>query len=158
MNKSICGSACLRTSFGGQDLAADRLGHHPRRSMHRLPVQVAVALGDLAGVDADTDLDGVLGIGCVVLMQRALDGGGGTNRCNGGREGDEEPVAQRLAHPATELPDLVVHDSCLQPQNVVGVRSPRARRSAVERTTSVIMTVSSLAARLLPDNGCLPLH
>src|SRR5215203_648564 len=37
-------------------------------------------------------------------------------------------------------------------------RSPRARRSAVERTTSVIMTVSSLAARLLPDKGYLPVE
>ena len=36
-------------------------------------------------------------------------------------------------------------------------RSPRARRSAVEPTTSVIMIVSSLAARLLSDKGYLPL-
>src|SRR5688572_8866136 len=36
-------------------------------------------------------------------------------------------------------------------------RSPRDRRSAVERTTSVIMTVSSLPAGLPPDKGYLPL-
>ena len=106
---------------GGQDLSADRLGHNLGRGVHRLPEQIAIVLGDLAGVDADADLDGVLRVGGVVLVQRALDGGGGTDRCHGGREGDEEPVAQGLAHPATERHDLVAHDRCLQPKNVVGV-------------------------------------
>ena len=97
----------LANLVGDQDLPADRLGHNPRRGVHGLPEQIAVALGDLADVDADADLDGALRVGGVVLVQRTLDGGGGTDRCHGGREGDEEPVAQGLAHPATECADLV---------------------------------------------------
>ncbi len=143
---------------GGQDLPADRLDHNLGRGVHRLPEQVAIVLGDLAGVDADADLDGVLRVGGVVLVQRALDGGGGTDRCHGGREGDEEPVAQGLAHPATERRDLrrCTIAAC-NPKMSSASRSPRARRSAVEPTTSVIMIVSTVAARLRSDNGCLPL-
>ena len=57
--------------LGGQDLPADRLGHNPRGDVHGLPEQVAVVLGDLAGVDADADLDSALRVGDVVLMQGA---------------------------------------------------------------------------------------
>ena len=149
--------------FGGQDLPADRLGHHSRRSVHRLPVQVAVALGDLAGVDADAYLDGVLGIGCVVLVQRALDGGGGTDRCHGGREGDEEAVAQGLAHPATELPDLVVHDSGLQPQNVVGVsvtaRPPqRGRADDISHHDGELLGRAATSRQRLPPSSLAAQH
>ena len=65
---------------GGQDLSADRLVHNSRRGVHRLTLQIAVALSDRAGVDADADLDCVLRVGGVVLAQCALDGSGGTDR------------------------------------------------------------------------------
>jgi hypothetical protein len=43
------------------------------------------------------------------------------DRCYFGGEGDEEPIAQRFAYPATECCDLVLHDRCLQRENVVGI-------------------------------------
>ena len=118
---------------GDQDLPADCLGHDAGRGMHRLPEQIAIPLGDLARMDAYADLDRALRLGGVVLLQRTLDGDGGTDRCHVRREGDEEPVAQRLAHPATERGDLLPHDRCLQRENVVGVpvaACPPERRRA----------------------------
>jgi hypothetical protein len=105
----------------GQDLPPAGLGHHPGGGVHGLPVQVTVALGDFANVDADTDLDGAMRIGGVVVVQRALDGYGGTDGCHRGREGDKESVAQRLVHSATKCHDLLVHNRCLQAQDVVGL-------------------------------------
>jgi hypothetical protein len=81
--------------------------------MHRLPEQIAVALGDLADVDADTDFNDTLRGGGVVLLQRTLNGHSGTDRCNRGREGDEESVAQGFSYAATESRNLVLHDRCL---------------------------------------------
>jgi hypothetical protein len=69
---------------GGQDLTADRLGHHSCRRVHGLAAQIALALGDVTGVDTDADLDDMLRIRGVVLVQCALDSGGGTDRCHGG--------------------------------------------------------------------------
>ena len=106
---------------GDQDLPADCLGHDAGRGMHRLPEQIAIPLGDLAGMDADADFDSALRLGGVVLLQRTLDGDGSMDRCYFGGEGDEEPIAQRFAYPATECCDLVLHDRCLQRENVVGV-------------------------------------
>ena len=106
---------------GDQDLPADCLCHDAGRGMHRLSEQIAIPLGDLAGMDADADFDRALRVGGVVLVQRTLDRHGGTDRCHIGGEGDEKPVAQGFAYPATERCDLVLHDRCLQRENVVGV-------------------------------------
>ena len=57
----------------------------------------------------------------VVLLQRPLDGCGGADRCHIGDEGNEKSIAQGFADPTTECCDLVLHDRCLQPKNVVGV-------------------------------------
>jgi hypothetical protein len=89
--------------------------------MHRLPEQIAIPLGDLAGMYADADFDSALRLGGVVLLQRTLDGDGSADRRYFGGEGDEEPIAQRFAYAATECSDLVLHDRCLQRENVVGV-------------------------------------
>jgi hypothetical protein len=105
---------------GSQDLPTDRLIHHPGRRVHSLTGQVAVVLADPPCVNPDAHLDDPLRVGRVVLAQRALDSGAGTDCCHSGREGDEEPVTQRLAHSATECGDLVVHNRCLQRQDVVG--------------------------------------
>ena len=89
--------------------------------MHRLPEQIAIPLGDLAGVDADADFDSTSRIGGVVLGQRTLDSGSSADRCHIGVERDEESIAQGFAYPATKCCDLVLHDRCLQGENVIGV-------------------------------------
>jgi len=89
--------------------------------MHRLPEQIAIPLGDLARMDADADFDSALRLCGVVLLQRTLDGDGSMHRCYFGGKGDQEPIAQRFAYPATECCDLVLHDRCLQRENVIGV-------------------------------------
>jgi hypothetical protein len=94
---------------GDQDLSADRLSHHPCRGVHSLPVQVSIVLGDPPCVDSDADLDRALGFSRVVLEQCSLDGGGRPHRRHSGRKGNEKPVAQGLAHLATERCDLLVH-------------------------------------------------
>ena len=111
----------LANLVGDQDLPADCLGHDAGRGMDRLPEQIAIPLGDFAGVDADADFDSALRVGGVVLVQRTLDGRSGTDRCHIGGKGDEEPVAQGLAYSATKGCDLVLHDRCLQHENVVCV-------------------------------------
>jgi hypothetical protein len=78
----------------GQDLASHRLVCYPSRGVYGLPTQVAIPLGDMAGVDANTDIDGTLRVGGVVFLHCAPNAGGRTDGRHSGREGDEEPVAQ----------------------------------------------------------------
>jgi hypothetical protein len=84
-------------------------------------VPFPIPLGDLAGMDADANFDSALRLGGVVLLQRTLDGDGSMEGCYFGGERDEEPIAQRFAYAATERCDLVLHDRCLQREDVVGV-------------------------------------
>jgi hypothetical protein len=101
--------------------------------MHRLPEQIAIPLGHLAGVDANADFDSALRVGGVVLLHGALDRGGGTYRCHGGRKGNKKPITQGLAHPTTERRDLLMNDRGLQSQDVVSVpvaaRPPQCGRA-----------------------------
>ena len=100
---------------------------------HRLE-EVAVLLGDLADVDTDANLDGALRVVDVVLVQRALDGGGGGRAATVDGEGDEKPATQGLAHTATESDDLVVHEIVACKSRMSSASwSPRARRRALVR-------------------------
>ena len=57
---------------------------------------------------------------------------------------------------ATESDDLVIHELCLESQNVVGIPgSPRTRRSAAEPTISLIMIVSTWTDGLRCDKAWL---
>jgi hypothetical protein len=56
---------------------------------------------------------------------------------------------------ATESDDLVIHDLCLESQNLSASRSPRTRRSAAEPTILVIMIVSTWADGLRCDKAWL---
>jgi hypothetical protein len=53
---------------GGEDLSADRFRQHSGRGVHGLSLQIIVALGDLARVDADADLGRPLRIGDFVFV------------------------------------------------------------------------------------------
>ena len=132
-DQSTCSSACLRTSSEVRICPPTASAITRAAACTACPYRSPSLLGDRASVDSDADLDRPLRVSGVVLMQRRLDGSGGADRCHGRREGDEEPVAQGLAHAATERQDLVAHDSCLQPQNVVSVsvaaRSPQRGRA-----------------------------
>ena len=101
-------------------------------------------------------LDSALRVGGVVLVQRTLDGGGSTDRCHIGGKGDEEPIAQRLAYRPPNAATWCCTIAACSVRMSSASWSPRARRSSVEPTTSVIMIVSAFAARLRSGKDCLP--
>ena len=125
--------------------------------MHRLPEQIAIALGDLAGVDADADLDRAMRIGGVVLAQRPwMAAADRTAATVDGKEIRNPSPRDLRTWPPNAVTSRCTIAAC-NPKMSSASRSPRTRRSAVEPTTSVIMIVSTAAARLRSDKGCLPL-
>lgn len=67
---------------GGKDLTANRLSNYPGRGVYGLSTQVTIPLGDMAGMDANAEIDGTLWVGGVVLLHGALNASGGTDRCH----------------------------------------------------------------------------
>ena len=92
----------------------------------RLPEQIAGGLGDLAEVDADVDLDSAVRVGAVVVVQCALDSHGGTDRCIGGREGDENPSPRDLCTRPPKAMTLSCTISACDPKMSSGFGSPRS--------------------------------
>ena len=88
----------LADVVGGQDLAAGRFGHNPRRDVHGLPEQLAVPLGDLADVDPDADLDPAPRVGHVVLLERALDTGAALTAATVDRKEKRNPSPRTCGH------------------------------------------------------------
>jgi hypothetical protein len=106
---------------GDQDLPADCLGHHAGRGMHRLPEQIAIPLGDLAEWTPMRTSTARCGSAVLCSSNARWMATARMHRCYFGGKGDQEPIAQRFAYPATECCDLVLHDRCLQRENVIGV-------------------------------------
>ena len=121
--------------------------------MHGLPEQVAIQLGDLADVDPDADFSTALRVGGVVLGAMAA----AAARTAAASEGKEmrNPSPRDLRTRPPNAATWCCTIAACNPRMSSAHWSPRARRSSVEPTMSVIMIVSTLAAGLRSDKTCL---
>src|SRR5216684_9423926 len=92
--------------LGDQDLAAPGLAGHARGDVDRGAEDVTRLFDDLAGVDADADLQLPLGILFAVLGDGALDLDRAFDRMPGGTEADHDAVTEALDAAACMLGDL----------------------------------------------------
>jgi len=92
--------------LGEQDFAALCLRHDPSRGVHGLAVKVSADVVDLTRghPDAKPERDG--GLESVLPFLLVLDCNAALDRAAGRREREQEPVAQRLDHPAAVLAHL----------------------------------------------------
>ena len=121
--------------LGADDRTRGRGGLEPRRLDHRRAEAVVVLPADVAGTDPDPDLQRNDAPRRVVPGDRALDGGGGSDRRRRGIEGGDDTVAQpfhdRAAIPRDGAADQLVG---ARRRRSSAAASPMDVRAAVEPT------------------------